>query len=829
MNTNVLPKVSTADVSLIRICTFDTERLAPFVFEEGKKQLYELDKITTMLTDMKDEVMDILYNTIPEMNNKQISGIMINLKRRLYNGRTIQLDKLKNFEIIQYFCSKDQVVFDRWMGLMERMRNLEQKFELSYQHQSSKEEEQVYMNFSTYEHDFFRGLPIINQGYASFLPTRKRKHWKVGSNLMKSAYSYFLRGTLKTSPLGTITQLSTTTYTNNATHPATDRHLMRWSRALVSYVFENTSLVYDFKDLFTYKMTERIPHSHDTYAAQRIRGIYSTKNNVFSKTEDIIRHNQYLPQLDKLGEEHHTYSSLIENVYHPNADDFIHYLATQKLIRPIMPFTIESPNPFFVLSEHIRNHQHFKEDKHGLYCSLLEEMEEIKNDMTKHPTFNNRNEKMKLLNQKLSQLFQLIKCEKPDWLHSSPLIYEDVRSNFTVPKLGNHVKDDILKLQNYIQSFFYSHTLYEKLVDVFKEKVGKGGEINLMKFLSDILESETLYSRLIKEARKNDIHKVTRGESLMNGQMAEEPKTATIYYQLAANSYADIENGDYLLVVNKVTEGSGNIFARFNYLFDKEKYRDPLMSLLEKSYHYLNIRQVSFGGDWSNLQERYNMLKQYINWPGELINKNDQEQLSITELYLRHNPVTDKLNFYTENGQPLKPIYLGSVPEHMLMGLSKLFTTLIKPFFIRTPFGSNPLNNPKVYNRTINIPREQRGRIVLNREKWATPLFNIKNIFEQYSERDLMKALHQWRMEHNIPEEVYITLTSNHSSVFNTAKPFWFHFYSVLSIDLLKKSMSDEYDVIIFEEAFPSVKQQWFKDNDKHYATEFMAFGVAHQ
>lgn len=55
------------------------------------------------------------------------------------------------------------------------------------------------------------------------------------------------------------------------------------------------------------------------------------------------------------------------------------------------------------------------------------------------------------------------------------------------------------------------------------------------------------------------------------------------------------------------------------------------------------------------------------------------------------------------------------------------------------------------------------------------------------------------------------------------SKPMWFHFLSISSINLLKRSITDKYNYVIFNEALPSTKTHWFESNGEKHVTEYMS------
>jgi hypothetical protein len=297
---------------------------------------------------------------------------------------------------------------------------------------------------------------------------------------------------------------------------------------------------------------------------------------------------------------------------------------------------------------------------------------------------------------------------------------------------------------------------------------------------------------------------------------------------VVSNTYEDILSGDYLLVINKITDGAGSIFSRFNSLFDEVFYRNKLKSWLENIYPGENLTEFTIGADWSNLQEFFRVLDHSTQWLGELksLKNQDRKYSNAVELNLCHDVKTNLFFFKNQKGETIRPVYLGSVPDYLLVGLSKLFLTVLKPWFLRIPYGSNPLNKPDVGTDVLNLPRIQNGRIVLNREQWVVPFTILQSLFDQYDGINLMRKLNLWREDHHIPDEVFVTIDTANETLLTTAKPFWFHFYSIYSADLMKKKMKEGIRSITFTEALPGINQHWYKTNSQSFNTEFMALGA---
>ncbi|MFB7155424.1 lantibiotic dehydratase [Lysinibacillus sp. NPDC056232] len=809
-----------SDLVLARVSVNPVSMLEKFIFKESKEVLENIYALKKEIEDMKTTVIDCIFSVVPYIEDKKLSGKLIRLKRGLYNNKPVNLESIKS--IINDIPEKGNYkksIFQQWLEKEVKLQSEIDRLGKLYQKEVQQNEEELWGIFNQDKSEFMRGMPIVNSGFSDFLNSRKQKHYQLDSNYFKSVYSYFLRSVAKTSPISTFTQLTLSGFAPKTRDFQVNGVYVRWLRGLVSNFFESLSIKQHYVHFFRFKVTDFI----ETEDKGRIyfRGNYSAINSIFSKTEDVFIYNEFLNILQSLPLHSFTYDQLVAEINHPYPERIAKFLIEQKLIRPIMPCSLQDNMPFKAIANFMKESKHFDLKVHGDLCEKLFLLDNLKAELEITTSKSKRDFLVRRIKDNVEIIYQLIQTTPPYWISTTELVYEDTRFKTEVPFLGENLKNEMIQLQEYIKPFTYRHALNDRLMDKFIQFYGKSGNVTVLEFLCEIIESEMEYSKLIKLARHDDIQNVMSGKNIYEDN--QNHKSATLYYQIVSESHENLLNGDYLIVINKVTDGSGSVFSRFNPMFDEKHYKEEIVQWNNKLSKSQEIVEFSVGGDWANVQEKYNLFPNQLNWIGELPNVHDEEntKIGVTDLNLSIRDgkfiLTDK-----ENHQ-IKPVYLGAVPEHLSADLSKLFFTIVKPWYIRTPYGSNPLNKPQVNenDNITHIPRFQEGKIVFEREKWVVKLEELQGILSQYKDNELFLELNTWRRKHNIPEEVFFTLESN--SMLDNYKPMWFHFLSIPCINLLKRSITSKSNYITFTEALPSVNSQWYKDKEEKYVTEFMS------
>ncbi|NWO15015.1 lantibiotic dehydratase [Virgibacillus sp.] len=811
-------KNTISELVLARVSVNQVSMLEQFIFSGSKEILHQIHMLEQEIDNIKETVRETIYTVIPTIHDKKLSGKLIRLRRKIFNNKAINLNAVKNIiNALPNEITFTKTIMEQWIKTEDALISVKKEFQQLYQQEITKNEEQLWNIFHDDKSEFARGMPIVNSTFSSFLNSRKRKDYKrLDSNFHKSIYSYFLRSVVKTSPISTFTQLTLSGFHPNEWDFKAKDINIRWLRGLVSHLFETLANNKEFLPFFQFKGTDSIETQDGNLFY--IRGNYSAIREVFSKTEDVFSYNEFLDIIRTLPSLSFTYDQLVAQIDHPHPETIATFLIDQKLIRPIMPCSFQDNAPFKSIANYIEKGEYFKVNIHGSVAEKLIRLDKLREKLEVMKSKSGRDALIERVKHQVEEIYYSLEVSVPTWLHNHELVYEDKRFKKHVPHLGEYLKNDLIELQHSIKPFMYRHALYNRLINKFEQLYGEGGKVKVLEFLCTVIESETEYSDLIKSALNDDIQNVMRQTNIYEANKGES--SATVYYQIVSQSHKELLQGNYLIVINKVTDGNGSIFSRFNPLFDENSYKNKIVEWIKQRNDGKISYEFSVGGDWANVQEKYEILPDQLKWIGELPNSYEEQhtKIGVTDLNLS---IKDG-NFVISDmvGREIKPVYLGSVPEHLSVDLSKLFFTIIKPWYIRTPYGSNPLNKPQVKDDVTHIPRYQKGKIVFEREKWVVKIDIMKEILEQYKRDVLFHKLNSWRIMHQLPEEVFFTLESDSSM---GTKPMWFHFLSIPCINLLKRSVTSKYQYITFTEALPSTKQQWLDYKGEKHVSEYMS------
>ncbi|ANB62155.1 lantibiotic dehydratase [Anoxybacteroides amylolyticum] len=823
-----IPTVS--NFLLARLAVNSTEILDHMICHQTGNVIREFLRVENELLQLKQPMIDLLYNVVPSLEDqKKLIRFAIKLKRDIFNDRNDRLQKIKEYDYLllsKYLNEEENTILNTWLRLYKERKELADKLR-----QIFNDEKKTITNClieylkSEESREFQKGLALASPDLLKILPSALNDLADFGSNLSKSIYMYLQRSTIKISPFSTLTQISTANFEPLETANGLDsefdaRYLIRMNRAIVTTLIEEMSKHEILSKYFKF----RLATSADAGGKKaRITGKYMYTNNFFWKTEEtkILLSSPILSVLDQFDEGTEYTLEQILSPLGPNKEYAKYLIFSMKLIKPVVPFDIYEEEPLKKIADLIISSGNGDELVHQVskhLCHANSLFKELKTDCTGLQ----RVKKLDELSMELKSVFCLLKRNPPQWMENANLVYEDVRSQIEVPYLGQQVYGDVHKIIEMIQPYFHFSSLYSELVDYFKNTYGSGKTTMLVDFLATLTSNEQLLYRMFERAISRDFQK--QKNKIVKGPNVAPP-TACIYFQLSANSQEDLLNGNYLIVVNKISTGLGNVFSRFNPLFKKHPYSNYLKEWIEGLFPLSEPIELPMGGDWSNLQECFGVLTRNIDWFGEC--KYGFSHYQIKNISISHCQATDSLVLRAQDGNTISPVYLGTVPQYLIQGPGKILLTLINPWMIDTPYGINPRPWEKVnrVNEIQYIPRQQQGRIVLKRAQWIIPIKLLPPFGKYDGDVEIMLKLQRFIDKYQIPTEVFLTQAEGTVSK-NPLKPIWIHFHNPYSIEVLKRHVTQDIEYIVLTEALPNHRTCWMKNKSgKPIISEFMCLG----
>jgi hypothetical protein len=823
-----IPTVS--NFLLARLAVNSTEILDHMICHQTGNVIREFLRVENELLQLKQPMIDLLYNVVPSLEDqKKLIRFVIKLKRDIFNDRNDRLQKIKEYDYLllsKYLNEEENIILNTWLRLYKERKGLADKLR-----QIFNDEKKTIVNWlmeylkNEESEEFRKGLALASPDLLKILPKGLNDLVHFGSNLSKSIYMYLQRSIMKTSPFSTLTQISTTNFdplrtVNELDSEFETRHSIRMNRAIVTTVIEELSKHESFNKYFKFQFTT----SADAGGKKaRITSKYMYTNNFFWKTEETktLLSSPILSALDQFDEGTEYTLEQILNSLGSNKEYAKYLMFSLKLLRPVVPFDIYEEEPLKKTADLITSN--------GNGDELVQEVSKHlyrANDLFKELKIGctglQRVEKLEKLRMELKSLFCLLKRNPPQWMEHANLVYEDVRSQIEVPHLGQQVYEDVYKIIEMLRPYFHFSSLYSELLDYFKSTYGPGKEIMLVDFLATLTSNEQLLYRMFERASARDFQK-QKNKTVKGPNIA--PPTACIYFQLSAGSQEDLLNGNYLIVVNKISTGLGNVFSRFNPLFKKHPYSGHLKEWIEGLFPLSEPVELSMGGDWSNLQECFGVLTRNIDWLGEC--KYGSTHYQIKNLSISHCQITDSLVLKAQDGNTVSPVYLGTVPQYLIQGSGKILLTLINPWMIDAPYGINPRPWEKIkgVDGIQYIPRQQQGRIVLKRAQWIIPTELLPSFEKSDDDVEIMLKLQRFIDKYQIPTEVFLTVTEKTTSL-HGSKPVWIHFHSPYSIEILKRNVTQDTEYIVFTEALPDHRTCWMQNKSgQPIISEFMCLG----
>jgi hypothetical protein len=261
-------------------------------------------------------------------------------------------------------------------------------------------------------------------------------------------------------------------------------------------------------------------------------------------------------------------------------------------------------------------------------------------------------------------------------------------------------------------------------------------------------------------------------------------------------------DGDPLVVLNRTFGGLSFPFSRFTHLFDG--VAEDLRHLTRRAQPGGAVfAEITGGPVTSNLNLHGRLTDYEIVCPGETGAVPEEYQLKLDDLYLTHDPASDRLVLRSSRlDREVVPVYLGylvplalpEVPRTLLL----LSPTTISPLKVweGVPEGQST-------GGVTRRPRVRHGSVVLSRRSWRAPAAVLPLRRPEQSDADWFLEWHRWRRAHELPDQVFGTVTAAGSRGATGGKPSYVDFDSYLSLTAFEALLKDEEADVTFREMLP--------------------------
>lgn len=265
------------------------------------------------------------------------------------------------------------------------------------------------------------------------------------------------------------------------------------------------------------------------------------------------------------------------------------------------------------------------------------------------------------------------------------------------------------------------------------------------------------------------------------------PRSLTCFVQLLPGDPAR-------LVWNTSFAGYGKYFSRFLYLLP-----DAVLERLQRANRELDAgRLAEIRGDAGFNANLHPPLLPFEIEDPTLESEGGSHRLSVTNLRVEADPDDPHALCLRlgPGGVRVQPVDLGFLNPRMRPPLYQLLSRFAPACNFTFPMPALPAPVPETYPRVLHRPRlSYRGRLVLSRRAWVVPAAAFPRPVAGESEAELFSRVQDWRLEHGIPDEVFLSLqvlpgegTSRQPLRRHLYKPQLIDFANPLLVDLFVRA-----------------------------------------
>lgn len=267
---------------------------------------------------------------------------------------------------------------------------------------------------------------------------------------------------------------------------------------------------------------------------------------------------------------------------------------------------------------------------------------------------------------------------------------------------------------------------------------------------------------------------------------------------------------DPLLVLNQSFGGLSFPFSRFTHCFDADT--PTLAERLRAQAAELSPPDVVFaeltgGAATTNLNLHARLTDYVVVCPGETSSVPADRQLTLDDLYLAHDPETDRVVLRsTRLDKEVVAVYLGYLVPMALPQIPRTLLLLSPASLVRLDVWRG-VPAATIDGVTVR-PRLRLGNIVLSRRSWAVPVRELPDPGDPGTDPMAFLGWRRWRARHGLPEQVFATVyPATPGRLTANPKPQYVDFGSALSMQALRAVLSDPDDRLVLRELLPAADE----------------------
>ncbi|MEV6007874.1 lantibiotic dehydratase [Streptomyces sp. NPDC051976] len=641
------------------------------------------------------------------------------------------------------------------------------------------------------------GLALASPAFTAELlkhPAGTAPSWD--SKLARSATAYLTRGTVKPSPFGTLTTVGLSDWEGRSadegtkslaavsTHRAVALDLLR---AWVEHADAPPRL-----GVLRNPSTRRL--GTRTFAALPL---YGRANGVFLREDEITDCGEAAQVLDKLPPYPISLAKAAD-VLGVGQDEVARWVALG-LLHPVTPWALSQGRHFRAFAEVV-------DETPGAFADAVRALADVEAQLDGDPQANDVVGLDRRARSATTAAYRALDRRPPDWLPHVGLLHNAAgHGQERCLPLSAAVRDDLHRAVAETRPRLHRVELYDRMLERFTHWYGTGGSADLLTFCYRLLTTDFSPLWYLRPgARERTLAVGAAGHGTVGRA------THTVFFQVAARSWNQVERGEHLTVVNTLHCGFTGLLSRWAAIPALHDRLDSAFTAWFEGQHPgCRVYQMSAHADWVGFQRPTLRGIPRIGWGADLADEGHDAH-DLRHFRLVHDTATDTLQVRDHDGLPAAFAYLGAISLSQLRGVDRVLATLSDPWMLQPP-DSSP---------SPHQPRLQRGRVVLRRETWHMAAHQLPRPVRGQSPARFLTEVESWRRQHHLPDEVFLTQTTQIRSEYR--KPQWMGFDHPHSLWAVLRQIEDSVTVDIAE-ALPASTEHWAPEGqDSPTATEFI-------
>ena len=781
-----------------------------------------LDDLDAQVQQMTGPITDVLFTAVASAaSDKTARRALLDARRSAHDpfGQPLSQTKLAVLSeaVGRFLGPGEAVLFDSWATLRRRRAAMVDELEVNFE----RELEEASLTLGRLLAD-----PLLATGIAQASPhlgrTLNAPDLRAGSKSARSFTAYTTRAAFKTSPFSTLTSVclaGAEVAVQREELTVSQSHLNAWLDSLASH-----------EDCIGAFSMEALPTPEVNPADDDVTVPEITSSDNFSwrtdKQVSMTSMATLLSRLQFMGRQ----PAKIYLQALGGADPFamLRRLIDVKVVRVVAPWGYGDRDKIGSLVRALSTH--------GSPAALqaASQLTEMQASIKTLSTLTGRERAAALiaLANGAESALQERGCRGTD---ASFTLFSDATPTFQTPAF-DAADGELANLGEALRPYIFRSHVYDWLRGKFVERFGTGATCtNVLGFLRDLAADRQGAAGLLEATRldANLRGRPTERAWLPVGNSAAPPALA-VMYQIAAHSQEELESGNFTMVVNQFNPGVGGLVARFQPAEldaaqqTDARVRDCLRGWAAKLYPDARPLEFVPSSGVNTMQASCEGTFPRLGWPTELpVGDGQPGALAIDELVLIHRADTDVMDFAGPRGEPVAPLYMGLVPQHLLTGAERFLAELANPWVNGASFAMHRLPAlPPEGAATAVSDRRQYGRTVTRRRSWTMPLGRLPLPADGESNVGYFRRINSWRRTEGLPEHVFLHLRSavNGASL-PAPKPVWISFTSPHCLAQLKVLLLGGAVGATFTEVLPDTPEQWLlSPDDERHSVEHISF-----